>query len=795
MTILILRKVWGDLAHNKARTLLAVLSIAAGVFAVGLAFGALGVMRAYIEQDKLATKPADLTFRAGALDQDAFHQDLIDAALRRPGVADAEGETTVPLRWKLEREKNWRNGVLVARTDYDAQRIALIELLEGLWPARHTLAVERKSSQYFAVPLGATILVESGQGERGLPVVGVVRKPYVLQPQFGGDATFYATPETVTWLTGLDGFDKLRVRLDAPNTTGDQVRDWLERIGLADSGIGATGAVDEIGVQQMRDALEANFLILIVMGGLSLGVSAFLIVNTMNALVVQQVWQIGIMKALGMTFGQVVCLYLATALTYGGLALLLAVPPAAVGAFLMVGWVLDMGTNITTANTFQVSPAVVALQVVVGLAVPLLAALPPVIGGARVSPRQAISSRGLGGSSEHGVLNQFVERVRGLPLLLALSLRNTFRRRGRTALALMALTFVGTLFMMVKSVQGSFDNSAEALLRSFRYDVMIVFSRPCRTTQLVEMTESLPGVTRVEVWDRREVRLALAGGSKLQVGIYGVPPDSEMFNPQVVNGRGLLPEDSNAILLNKNLAADQQIQVGDVITLTIAGKETSWAVVGLILNAAVGQNDTFVPLDTLARTTGNHNQGSLVMLTSERHDTQAQEKLIEMLRDIYTARGIQTMTFQSASSFRETSRTFFSAIALLLLTMVMLAAVVGGIGLMGALSINVVERRREIGVMRALGTTASGIVEVFVGEGVLVGLLSWLFAVPLSYPAARAFSDAVGLAAFGTPLNFSYSVTGVILWLAMVLALSALASLWPALAAARVSVREALAYE
>jgi putative ABC transport system permease protein len=177
MATLIFRKIWGDLAHNKARTLLAVLSIAAGVFALGLAFGALGVMRARIEQDKLASRPTDLTFRAWALGQETFHQDLVDAALRRPGVADAEGETTLPLRWQLEGEKNWQNGTLVARADYVAQRISLVQLLEGQWPARHTLAVERKSSQYFAVPLGATILVESGQGERQLPVVGVVRKP------------------------------------------------------------------------------------------------------------------------------------------------------------------------------------------------------------------------------------------------------------------------------------------------------------------------------------------------------------------------------------------------------------------------------------------------------------------------------------------------------------------------------------------------------------------------------------------------------------------------------------------
>jgi ABC-type lipoprotein release transport system permease subunit len=60
---------------------------------------------------------------------------------------------------------------------------------------------------------------------------------------------------------------------------------------------------------------------------------------------------------------------------------------------------------------------------------------------------------------------------------------------------------------------------------------------------------------------------------------------------------------------------------------------------------------------------------------------------------------------------------------------------------------------------------------------------------------ARVFSDAVGNAALGTLLDFHYSATGVILWLAIVLVLSALAGLWPALGAARVSVREALAYE
>ena len=131
----------------------------------------------------------------------------------------------------------------------------------------------------------------------------------------------------------------------------------------------------------------------------------------------------------------------------------------------------------------------------------------------------------------------------------------------------------------------------------------------------------------------------------------------------------------------------------------------------------------------------------------------------------------------------------------LMLAMAVLAALVGSVGLMSTMSINVVERGREIGVMRAIGATSVTIVGIFIAEGVLVGVLSWLIAVPLSYPGALAFNNLVSSALFQIPLDFDYSIGGVVLWLVIVVVLSALASLWPALSATQVSVREALAYE
>jgi putative ABC transport system permease protein len=183
------------------------------------------------------------------------------------------------------------------------------------------------------------------------------------------------------------------------------------------------------------------------------------------------------------------------------------------------------------------------------------------------------------------------------------------------------------------------------------------------------------------------------------------------------------------------------------------------------------------------------------MANSEEHTTEAQVRLIEDMRVAYEAHRLKPVFFQSAAETQEQGQAQFEMVIYLMLAMALLAAAVGGIGLMGTMSINVVERGREIGVMRSVGATSLSVAGIFVVEGMFVGALSWLIAVPASYPGALAFSTIVGNAILELPLEFKFSVDGVALWLGIVLILSAIASLWPALRATRVSVREALAYE
>jgi putative ABC transport system permease protein len=186
---IIWRKVWRDLWGNKFRTLLVVLSTAVGVFALGLVFGLSDVMRTRMTESHRAGVPAHVT-----LGTSTFDQDVVDTVLDVPGVADAEGETWASVRWKSEGETEWRDGIMIARADYEMQRMNLLDLLDGAWPAHsgieRALAAERMTSRHYNVPLGTTILVEFGRSERRLPIEGVVRYSDAFPPSWSTSRLF-----------------------------------------------------------------------------------------------------------------------------------------------------------------------------------------------------------------------------------------------------------------------------------------------------------------------------------------------------------------------------------------------------------------------------------------------------------------------------------------------------------------------------------------------------------------------------------------------------------------------------
>ncbi len=265
-----------------------------------------------------------------------------------------------------------------------------------------------------------------------------------------------------------------------------------------------------------------------------------------------------------------------------------------------------------------------------------------------------------------------------------------------------------------------------------------------------------------------------------------------MFRPPVQEGRWLRPEDSNSVVINTALQRDQpSIQVGDTIAVTVEGQTTEVQVVGLFEEMA-GQAGIYMTLPAYATLVGDGDGVNSVWITTGAKDKDA---VVKVLEQQYAGAGMVVTASYTFEEWRSFLAFHFNIITVFLMVMAVILAAVGGLGLMGTMGINVIERMREIGVLRAVGASNRAILRLIVSEGLVIGLIGWLVGSAAAVLPGKHLSDAVGETFLNVPLLYTFSFGGVVLWMVIALILAALASLIPAYRASRMSVRDVLAYE
>ncbi|HRV94394.1 MAG TPA: FtsX-like permease family protein, partial [Anaerolineae bacterium] len=227
--------------------------------------------------------------------------------------------------------------------------------------------------------------------------------------------------------------------------------------------------------------------------------------------------------------------------------------------------------------------------------------------------------------------------------------------------------------------------------------------------------------------------------------------------------------------------------------------DDEWQVVGLfqvIFNGGFDSVPIYAPEDAVFHATKKYNDGVRLYVSTVSHTPQDVETVYQQLKDSYEDRNMDIDVFSTGTTPDDIVNAVnqFSITTNMLMGLAVIVAMVGGIGLMGSLSISVVERTREIGVMRAIGARSVTIMGMFVMEGVLQGVFSWLVSVPLSFILARPLANALGQAMFDANLDYKYNFSAVIVWLVVILIISTLASILPARSATTISVRDSLAY-
>jgi putative ABC transport system permease protein len=787
-------KVINDLWGNKTRTILIVLSIAVGVFSIGMIAGSRVILSHDMMASYLAVNPTHAT-----LYTDPFDNDFVQAVRRIKGVHEAEGRRSVTVRLQTG-SNEWRNIQLFAIPDYADMRINIVTPVRGDWPPPdHELLLERASVSIAQANVGDTLVVETPDGKQHRMRVAGLAYDFNQRPAaFLGKAYGYITFDTLEWLGESRTMDTLNIIIAEQPADKAHIQQVVNRVSdlVEKSGRKVNSVyIPTPGKYMADDFIQSLLLLLGVLGLLSLAASGFLIINMISALLAQQTRQIGIMKAIGARTDQVVVMYLSLVLCYSLLALAIAVPLGGLGA---VAFSRVMASQINfDIKTEQIPLQVLALEITVGLVVPLLAALYPIVAGMRVTVREAINNYGLAQASiGKSYLDQLIERVSGLSRPLLISLRNTFRRKGRLALTLLALILGGAIFIAVLSVRASLARTLDEATEYWNYDISISFNYSYRTEEIERNALAVPGVVKVECRDMSSTRRVRPDGNESStIPVEPLPAETSVIRPTILQGRWLLPDDKGKVVVNTDLLRDEtDIRVGDELVLKFRDRKTVWQVVGIVKSILSGPG-IYVNDADFASIAHDLKRANTARIVTERHDAASRAQVAEALEKNLAHAGMGVSSTDTINAMiARVEKEFTFLIGSLLAIAVMLAAS-GGIGLMGTVSLNVLERTREVGVLRTIGASDGAVLRIVMAESLFVGVLSWLMSLIPALPLSKILSDVIGVTAIHNPLTYVFSIRDTLLWLVIAVLLAGLASYVPARRASQLSVREVLAYE
>ena len=804
------RKVFHDLLDNKGRTLLVVFSIAVGVFSIGVIAGAYQILANDMSVSYSANKPANVELRMAD-----FDQDMLEMIHNQRGVADAEGRRVFNMRVRVPGTEKWTTLDMIAFEDFEKNSINLLAPIEGrVMPEKREVLLELDVLQHIDTGMGELLEFQLPDGStKTLPVVGIVQDTAASAGDFLASPSAYVSMDTLQTLGQPRLFNRALVTVSEKGDDifhvrdmGAKLKDKLEKNGSVVIRL----RFSETHEHPLADTINAILGILMALGILIVFLSSSLIANTLNALLNQHLRYIGIIKLVGGQRRQVFVMYLTLIVAFSILALLLAVPLGGQGAY---GLALYMATELNFSLLgYRIVPSALIIQILVGLLIPVIAGFVPVINGSRITVMRALS----GGLAEDDVhvkegekrlpwfdwiqvktMRILAKRGVHVPRPFVISLRNTFRRKSRLALTLFTLTMGGAIFIAVFNVRATLHDYIGQIGKYFVADVSIDFDRPYRLNEIEQKVKTVGGVQRVEGWQFVSGELLDAEMQVLEnINVFGPPADSELIDPILVAGRWIQAEDVRKLAVSEGIYKYYpDIQEGDTVNLKIDGREEIWEIVGIFKFVDREGVLAYAPYEYVSRMNHLVNRAYSFRLVTDRHDRPYQDAKAEELDKHFRDLGFKIRIAEAGRASLDTAVESLDILVAFLLIMAVLTAIVGSMGLTGTMGMNVLERTREIGIMRAIGADDRAVMRTVIAEGVFIGTISFGLAVVLSIPFTYLLSTIVSLAVFQTPIDVVFTYMGYAIWLGLVLVLSALASILPARNAARLTIREVLAYE
>jgi putative ABC transport system permease protein len=801
------------------------------------------------ERTDVTVKPTETAEDSRGGEPPAFRAELLQKVLSHPGVAEAAGsifDKTIAILDDKGKRIGPRGPPHIAASTVPVRFSPWTYERGGQPRGPDEVVFDNFTAKEEKYGIGERVRIAGPAGVKSYRIVGIGR--FGENVPLGGASIAQFTLEEAQRLTRKERkFDEILVAA-RPGISPEELKERLQRVLPRAVTVRTGEETAQSESQDIKDGFSFLTVALLVFAGVALFVGSFLIFNTFSITVSQRTQEFGMLRTLGATARQVLSSVLTEAVLLGLAASVLGLAGGIGFVALITGLFEAIGFSLPTSSLI-ISPTTVAVALIVGLLSTTLASFVPAIRATRVTPLEALREPGTDRSAHPsmrrtavaaalaalgalaigwglfatesagaafrlmgpGLVLLFIavamlsnrvvrpiaslvgwplERLRGVTGRLARE--NTLRNPGRTTTTAAALmiglalvTFVATF---ASSLSKSFD---DAIDRSFAGDLILVntdgFSRiPAGVAEDVQKLKGIATVSQVASADAR-----IKGAGKKVVSAIDPRTIDDVGNLDWVDGSDatLARLGRDGAIAESNWAKDNDVDVGDRLTVTTpTGKRVSYTVRGTARDEpGIFVQSIAVPIDTFARDFGiSQDDAVLVGFAPGADAGQARARVDGLL-----ARDFANVESRSQQQLKDDTREQVNQLLVLIYALLALSIVISLFGVVNTLVLTIHERTREIGMLRAIGTSRAQVRQMIRYESVITAMIGaiigLILGLVLAVVAVTALEDE------GFVLSIPYALLVVMLILAGIAGVAA--AIAPARRASRINVMEALAYE
>jgi putative ABC transport system permease protein len=787
------RKAWRDLGRRRARSILTAATIGLAVAGIGmLAVPSLidHTMNAEVRETRLydVTLPVrDMAFDAATI-SDLTAISNIDAVSGRVTYSTRAliGERRVPVTvWGVD--------------DFARQSIDVVRTTSGAVAADGQVLTDDGNADAVDVTLraGDVVRLVATDGSVMSPEVSGGARSLAFQQAPGTypkQLVLYATTDTVRALAGVTGVNSLAFRLrdtapQAVDATVTHLRAWL------DTNVGP-GALTDLPVTRDngdwpgRAFTHQMTTFVYVLAALALITAVFLIANTMNTLMAEQTGEIGVMKAIGGRRRQIAGVFVRAALYLAIFGVLVGVPIGIAIAHLIAGFVT--GSVLGVPGRFGVSIPVVAFSAAFAVILTVGASVPALRRALRVPVRESLQGQGAAVTFGSSPVDRLLVHSRLLPRTVRFGARNLVRNKRRTAATTLQIALAVATALGFLNMATSFGRALEKDYRVLAWDASMYApaGAPRLDAAARTVAATTAGVERVE-----PVLLNSIGYRDETFPVFGMT-GTPLYQPVLRRGRWFDTDEAAqgaaVAVVGPNVARENNLKPGDTVTVTTAGGAMDVRIVGIDRSQQQNGRAFYVPLRWLQQATGWGDTTNVLWLSVAQADNGQVDRTTNAVEDALTTAGYRVAP-EKLYALKAENKAANDAILNMIVVVGGVVVAIGMVGLVNAITMNVIERTREIGILRCVGARARDIRRAFAAESAVQAVVGWVLGIPLGFALSWGLARLT-LTIMELEIATVFDAVTALIVLAATVVLAVLIVVGPVRRATRINTGDALRY-